>query len=455
MQSLYLLLSLGRRSNSIGAKSKKNAQVSDNVNDPTPDTKTTPDDKNNSGAASGAVKKGRSSNTTAEYGSPLSDIDENTFNDSDDMMELPAKTATASAKSSASDKKNKSNAAMTTSTKGLGSKTDGDTGDMDFVPGAAKANVERNDEFTTTDEYGARDYRWLLKLTSDHANKPLWVAPNGHIFLESFSPLYQHAHDFLIAIAEPVSRPELIHEYKLTAYSLYAAVSVGLQTDDIIEYLTRLSKTTLPDGIAQFITLCTLSYGKVKLVLKHNRYYIESPHPMILRTLLQDPIINKCCVKIPGQFSSVDECVEQELKKLNLMPKLKPSFFGDNNNAGLIDNSPRVVDNVNNIVGNAIDNKDLTTLCDKEDEDDMLSNSAVQFEIDQEQIEVLQKRCIEIEHPLLAEYDFHNDENNPDINLDLKPTAILRPYQERCLRKMFGNGRARSGVIVLPCGAGK
>jgi hypothetical protein len=30
-----------------------------------------------------------------------------------------------------------------------------------------------------------------------------------------------------------------------------------------------------------------------------------------------------------------------------------------------------------------------------------------------------------------------------DINIDLKPTAILRPYQEKALRKMFGNGRAR------------
>ena len=36
--------------------------------------------------------------------------------------------------------------------------------------------------------------------------------------------------------------------------------------------------------------------------------------------------------------------------------------------------------------------------------------------------------------------------------MDLKPTTILRPYQEKSLRKMFGNGRARSGVIVLPCG---
>lgn len=128
----------------------------------------------------------------------------------------------------------------------------------------------------------------------------LCQAPDGHIFLEAFSPVYKYAQDFLVAIAEPVCRPNHIHEYKLTAYSLYAAVSVGLQTSDIVEYLQKLSKTSVPEGIVQFIKvrmlgnhckmssfilivrslhlimllfsqLCTVSYGKVKLVLKHNR----------------------------------------------------------------------------------------------------------------------------------------------------------------------------------------
>lgn len=78
-------------------------------------------------------------------------------------------------------------------------------------------------------------------------------APDGHIFLEAFSPVYKYAQDFLVAIAEPVCRPTHVHEYKLTAYSLYAAVSVGLQTSDITEYLRKLSKTGVPDGIIQFI----------------------------------------------------------------------------------------------------------------------------------------------------------------------------------------------------------
>ena len=61
-------------------------------------------------------------------------------------------------------------------------------------------------------------------------------------------------------------------------------------------------------------------------------------------------------------------------------------------------------------------------------------------------------RCIELDYPLLAEYDFKNDTRNENVNIDLRPSTILRPYQEKSLRKMFGNGRARSGIIVLPCG---
>ena len=61
----------------------------------------------------------------------------------------------------------------------------------------------------------------------------------------------KQAYDFLIAIAEPVCRPECIHEYQLTPHSLYAAVSVGLETETIISVLSRLSKVCLlyPDTV--------------------------------------------------------------------------------------------------------------------------------------------------------------------------------------------------------------
>lgn len=118
------------------------------------------------------------------------------------------------------------------------------------VPDAASRAIS---DGSHQDEYGAKDYTKELKLREDYSVRPLWVAPDGHIFLETFSPLYKQAQDFLITIAEPVSRPETIHQYKLTAYSLYAAVSVGLQTEDIVEYLGKLSKTTIPESIVEFI----------------------------------------------------------------------------------------------------------------------------------------------------------------------------------------------------------
>eukprot|EP00172_Hildenbrandia_rubra_P000208 Plantae.Rhodophyta-Hildenbrandia_rubra.ctg10942.p1 GENE.Plantae.Rhodophyta-Hildenbrandia_rubra.ctg10942~~Plantae.Rhodophyta-Hildenbrandia_rubra.ctg10942.p1 ORF type:complete len:486 (+),score=43.84 Plantae.Rhodophyta-Hildenbrandia_rubra.ctg10942:119-1459(+) len=58
-------------------------------------------------------------------------------------------------------------------------------------------------------------------------------------------------------------------------------------------------------------------------------------------------------------------------------------------------------------------------------------------------------------YPLAEEYDFRNDTVNPSICLDLKPGTKIRSYQKLALERMFTNGCARSGVIVLPCGAGK
>ena len=46
----------------------------------------------------------------------------------------------------------------------------------------------------------------FLRLKPDHPNRPLWISPEGNIFLEANSPLAEQAQDFLIAISEPVSR---------------------------------------------------------------------------------------------------------------------------------------------------------------------------------------------------------------------------------------------------------
>lgn len=64
---------------------------------------------------------------------------------------------------------------------------------------------------------------------------------------------------------------------------------------------------------------------------------------------------------------------------------------------------------------------------DDEEELEQIKNLEVlSFEIKQDSIEIVQKRCIELEYPLLAEYDFRLDTTNPNLNMDLKPSTILR-----------------------------
>ena len=94
------------------------------------------------------------------------------------------------------------------------------------VPRIAKIELKANLKNKLNDDYNISETilgnifqsseNAELVLKPDHTNRPLWVSSNGHIFLESHSPLHELAQDFLITIAEPVSRPTHIHEYRLT-----------------------------------------------------------------------------------------------------------------------------------------------------------------------------------------------------------------------------------------------
>ena len=306
------------------------------------------------------------------------------------------------------------------------------------------------------DDLGGNDFS-DLPLRPDHASRPFYVMPlNRTIVLEAFHPLANQAADFLIAIAEPVSRPQHMHEYKLTMHSLYAAVSVGLDTNDIIDVLSRLSKVPVPAEIIDFIRDCTTSYGKVKLVLKHNRYYVESTEAEPLHKLLGDATVRKCRV-VDGEQMDVDEPVlgqDKAPSKGDLVipgttkpaqPAADAAAPVDGEGEGEEADPGREAEDI------------FGTLVDLERDDDRnLDDDAVHtFEVKASEIEVLKREALRLDYPMLEEYDFRNDRHNADLEIDLKPTTQIRPYQEKSLSKMFGNGRARSGIIVLPCGAGK
>ena len=189
-----------------------------------------------------------------------------------------------------------------------------------------------------------------------------------------------------------------------------------------------------------------MSYGKVKMVLKYNRYFIESVHAEEIQRLLKDSVIAGI------RIDSVDLTQSGSSQTSDKLTNQFASIPKSESSTTEVANTPGAAE-----VGSSAVPEDISKFyeqMDKDDDDAEISN-AVSFEIDPSQLEVLQKRCIELDCPLLAEYDFKHDTRNSDILMDLKSSTTLRPYQERSLRKMFGNGRARSGIIALPCGAGK
>ncbi|KAK1403566.1 DNA helicase [Heracleum sosnowskyi] len=285
---------------------------------------------------------------------------------------------------------------------------------------AAAKQQEEEDVYWLETVNNDGDSKTNSELKSDHANRPLSISPDGHIFLETCSPFYQQASDILITIAEPVCRPDFMHEYNLTPHSLYAAVSAGLTTQTILSVLNILSKTKLlPNQVIDFIHASTSNYGKVKLVLKENRYFVESRFPEILKLLLKDEVISRLTISSEGMQEKDGFTIS---KALDEMEARHEDLLTEAHLAAAV-----------------------------------RGRETYSFEVDPAQVENVKQRCLPnaLNYPMLEEYDFRNDTVNPDLDMVLKPQAQLRPYQEKSLTKMFRNGRARSGIIVLPCGAGK
>lgn len=279
-----------------------------------------------------------------------------------------------------------------------------------------------------------------LKPKHDHHNRPLWIQGNFVIVLESYHPLAHQAQDFLITVAEPVSRPQFLHEYKLTTHSLYAAVSVGLNPKDIISTLELFSKTPVPSNVKGFISACGRSYGKVKLVLRNNKYLVETTDAEVLQMLLKDVVISECRVHGAEQITTS-------------APKMSGLAIAGSKEAAGIREAEGLNKNLEKETANPTAKEVYDALNDDDDDDDQDVVHA--FQIRDDAVEKVTKRCLELEYPALEEYDFRNDNLNANLEIDLQPSTQIRPYQEKSLSKMFGNGRAKSGIIVLPCGAGK
>jgi DNA excision repair protein ERCC-3 len=221
---------------------------------------------------------------------------------------------------------------------------------------------------------------------------PLIIVADRTVLVEVDNPLYHEARDALAPFAELEKSPEHIHTYRLTPLSLWNAAAAGLTADAMVDVLRRYTKYPLPTNIVTDIGDLVSRYGRVKLI-RHQDPAAVGPAPMRL-----------VCADIPL------------LEELARQPKVRE------------------------YLGNRLD-----------------ANS---FLIDPAHRGVLKQALITVGYP--AE-DLAGYTEGAALPIHLRPLCrsglpfTVRDYQREASEIFYAGGDARggSGVIVLPCGAGK
>ena len=95
---------------------------------------------------------------------------------------------------------------------------------------------------------------------------PLIVQSDRTVLLEVDSPLYEGARDALAAFAELEKSPEHIHTYRITPLSLWNAAAAGMEVGEILAALDEYTKYDVPQNITAEITDYVSRYGRVKLM---------------------------------------------------------------------------------------------------------------------------------------------------------------------------------------------
>jgi DNA excision repair protein ERCC-3 len=228
-------------------------------------------------------------------------------------------------------------------------------------------------------------------MTYDPTN-PLIVLGDRSVLVEVDNAKYVEARDALAPFADLEKSPEHIHTYKLTDLSLWNAAAAGLSAEAMLDVLKRYAKYPVPPNILTEIPERVGRYGRVKLL----RLDAPDGGPPALRLL---------CPDLP----LLEELARQPRVRSYLGERLDPQSF----------------------------------------------------RIDPAHRGVLKQALITVGYP--AE-DLAGYTEGADLPIHLRKVGRLngvpftvRDYQRDAADIFFAGGDARggSGVIVLPCGAGK
>ncbi|KAK7196113.1 DNA repair helicase and transcription factor protein [Novymonas esmeraldas] len=220
------------------------------------------------------------------------------------------------------------------------------------------------------------------------------------IIAESFRASYESIRPTLSALAEAISRPSLVHEYRLTPFSLGAAVSNGIGAVEAATFLETYAYGLADDGerrgeVRRFIESCMGRYHRARIVIDMERTVVQCKDEETARMLLSDPVIASVAAP-PLHIFSEDSVWADEAA----------SYFSF-----------------------------------------LLQSRAVS--------KAVAARCVVLGLPIQQQYDFEKDTSVRTAHISLRTQTRPRRYQVEAVDAAVHDGTLSSGCLLLPCGAGK
>ncbi|CAC9528751.1 DNA repair helicase and transcription factor protein [Leishmania donovani] len=228
------------------------------------------------------------------------------------------------------------------------------------------------------------------------------IESDGYITIiaESFRRSYVTIRPRLTTLAEAISRPSLMHEYRLTPFSLGAAVSNGIDAAEATAFLETYAYGLAESSerrqlVRQFIESCMMRYNLARIIIDAERTLVQCKNEETAQMLLRDAVIASVAVtplRIFYEKSSWEES-----------PAPYPSF--------------------------------------------LLQSRAMS--------KVVAAQCVVLGLPIQQQYDFENDTSVRTAHISLRTQTKPRRYQIEAVDAAIHDGTLNSGCLLLPCGAGK
>ena len=244
------------------------------------------------------------------------------------------------------------------------------------------------------------------------SSKPMIIQGDGTILLEVENDSYSECRDWLSRFAELVKSPEHIHTYKITPIAIWNAAASGLKSQKVLDVLVTFSKYPIPQNIVTDIRDWFSRYGKIKLekITDEKRNDVQSVN------------IENTSSKINSHYSNVNLLVLSSFDDI-----LITEIYNNNG--------------INKYVLNKLNSNNLL--------------------IDAEYRGRIKNALIKIGYPVEDLVGYVTGDPLP-IKLRDKIASTgekfcLRRYQYEASEAFYvsGSERGGSGVVVMPCGAGK